>query len=385
MCCPQCQVIIIISVLVFYWQGARCASVQQANVDVPIKVPSTAMTVPRDPCFLHHTVVKVNAHTASKNGGGGGAPLVLIHGLLGSSRNLKSWGELVLNHLGGLCHEAIFLDVVNHGGSVKHGPILMDYESMSRDVTYTLGKLGVNACHLIGHSLGGKVAAATALTSSSGEGELDIKSLTLLDISPVAYSQQDFSTVVSTVNFLVQTKSEIAKSVSKRDVSKILAREIHDPSLAAFLLSSIGDVVCPVPPKNELSDSPAPDSNEVCAPSKQLGWKFLLDGIEPSIENVMNFPFGPLTSGEGIGGSSAFRSFNRPTLVYKGANSQFVKSRHLPILGSLFPSYFLLTEKNCGHWLHHEAPDETSQKVASFVKTVVQSSQTSQELSSDSR
>lgn len=239
---------------------------QQQQQQQIITLPKQSSAL-RDPCLLHHTIIKSNAPASGHK-----EPLVLLHGLLGSSRNLQSWGQLLLSHLEGVCDEAILLDIVNHGGSVKHGPLIMDYESMSLDVTYTLQKLGVKSCHLIGHSMGGKIAAAAALmtsssssfspsTSTSSTTNLDIKSLTMLDISPVSYSQQDFATVLTTINFLVQTKSEIAKSVSKRDVSKILAREIHDSSLAAFLLSSIGDVVCPIPPKKKSSNDHADDSS----------------------------------------------------------------------------------------------------------------------------
>jgi len=299
-------------------------------------------------------------------------PLVLIHGLLGSSRNLKSWAQLLLKHLDGVADTVILLDVVNHGGSVKHGPLSMRYEDMCEDVLFTLSEMGINECHLLGHSLGGKLAACTALRSvqaaMSSRSSLNIKSLVMLDISPVAYSPEDFSTVLNTVNFLVQTKSEIAKSVTKKDVSKILAREIHDPSLAAFLLSSIGDVVCPLPPKatslssSSSSSPPLTSSGEVCAPSTTLGWKFLLDGIHPSLDAIMGFPSDVAAHGP----------FNKPTLVYKGAKSPFVRSKHIETISTFFPSYFLLSEKDSGHWLHHEKPDETTTKVAKFLKTVAQ-------------
>ena len=54
---------------------------------------------------------------------------------------------------------------------------------MSSDVAATMNHLRINSAHIIGHSMGGKIAATFALSNADR-----VLSLSLLDIAPVQYT-----------------------------------------------------------------------------------------------------------------------------------------------------------------------------------------------------
>lgn len=61
----------------------------------------------------------------------------------------------------------------------------MSYISMAMDVVALLDSLGIEKSCVIGHSMGGKVAAALALNYNDR-----VESIGILDIAPVDYSKQ---------------------------------------------------------------------------------------------------------------------------------------------------------------------------------------------------
>src|SRR5580693_9173009 len=83
-------------------------------------------------------------------GGSGEPPIVLLHGMLGSSRNWQVAGkELAASR------RVYALDMRNHGLS-PHSPE-MTYEAMAADVLAWLDAHGMAAAEFVGHSMGGKV------------------------------------------------------------------------------------------------------------------------------------------------------------------------------------------------------------------------------------
>jgi pimeloyl-ACP methyl ester carboxylesterase len=89
---------------------------------------------------------------------GHGDPLVLVHGLFDSS---EGWVELA-RRTGRPC---VAVDLPGFGGSdLPAAPRIASYAA---DVAVALDKLGVEHATLVGHSLGGAVAAAVAERSSA--------------------------------------------------------------------------------------------------------------------------------------------------------------------------------------------------------------------------
>lgn len=113
--------------------------------------------------------------------GEGARPLVLLHGFLGSGRNLTSLGRALAASGGDL--SVIVPDLAGHGGSPPLPPGA-DLADLARDVMTTAGALDLpSPLTLVGHSLGGRVALRAAGIEA---GSRLIRQVTLLDIGPSA-------------------------------------------------------------------------------------------------------------------------------------------------------------------------------------------------------
>jgi esterase len=109
-------------------------------------------------------------------GGEGLPPLVLLHGILGSSRNWQSAGrDLAVRY------HVWALDLRNHGGSPHADE--MDYGAMVEDVLGWLQARGLRRVTLVGHSMGGKVAMRLACRHPER-----VERLVVVDIAPRDYS-----------------------------------------------------------------------------------------------------------------------------------------------------------------------------------------------------
>ena len=87
---------------------------------------------------------------------GSGPPLVILHGLFGSSGNWRGIAREL-----GACHSVYSVDLRNHGASPWADS--MDYLEMADDVVQLIERLGLDRPSVLGHSMGGKTAMALAL------------------------------------------------------------------------------------------------------------------------------------------------------------------------------------------------------------------------------
>jgi pimeloyl-ACP methyl ester carboxylesterase len=109
--------------------------------------------------------------------GEGQRPTVLLHGFLGTGRNLRSlataWGAVDKDR------RFLMADLTGHGTSPRLPPGAT-LSTVAADVVETARAAGlVGPLDLVGHSLGGRVSLAASLRAPD-----DVASVTLLDISP---------------------------------------------------------------------------------------------------------------------------------------------------------------------------------------------------------
>ena len=301
--------------------------------------------------LLHHSVILSPNQCSASN-------IIILHGLLGSSRNFGSFARTLYARLERK-HNVVVLDARNHGRSVKVGPLQLEYEAMAQDVLDTMQHLSIHSGHLVGHSMGGKIAATVALMEPAV-----IKSLAILDIAPVAYTANELSTVTDTVKFLKESSESLLQAQSKVDVKKILESFTPDNNLQAFLLSNLQELSSSSAPlhsyTSSLSSTPSSTStttsNIVSTTSASSGfeWKFHVDPLYVGISSILGF--------------TRNNTFSGPTVVIKAGNSDFVKTKHVTSIQKLFPDYRLVSIKNCGHWLHAEKPVETAEIIAQFIE-----------------
>jgi esterase len=114
---------------------------------------------------------------ASTPVGEGHRPTVLLHGFLGSGRNLRGFAQ----RWAARAPERAFLliDLTGHGASPPLPPEA-GLDTLARDVAETVAEAQLGpAATVLGHSLGGRVALAWSRLAPDTVGEL-----TLLDIAP---------------------------------------------------------------------------------------------------------------------------------------------------------------------------------------------------------
>jgi pimeloyl-ACP methyl ester carboxylesterase len=256
---------------------------------------------------------------------GEGPPLVILHGLYGSSDN---WVTIAKNISGNF---TVYLpDLRNHGQS-PHSDI-HDYNSMSGDVFELITELNLGKFFLAGHSMGGKAAIRFAMRWP----EL-LEGLLIADISP-------FETKTSNLASYDQHLA-ILKAISETDISKAASRkEIENMFLDRISSAKIRGLIM----KNLFRTS---DINY----SWRINNSSLLRNIDRIIESVAGETgiFEPVTG--------------FPVLFLKGENSEYLPSGDFRKISELFPSVEFRVIKNAGHWLHADNPEAVSEALLSLL------------------
>jgi len=157
-------------------------------------------------------------------GGKGRAPLVLLHGLLGSTRNWQTTGA-DLAHAGAA--HIIALDLRNHGKSPHTDT--MTYDEMVADVVAWLDARGLMRVLLMGHSMGGKVAMALACRHPHR-----IARLIVVDIAPKEYQSLSHRAELAAMNELD------LRVIRRREEAELhFESRVSDPSMRKFLVTNL--------------------------------------------------------------------------------------------------------------------------------------------------
>lgn len=249
---------------------------------------------------------------------GAGAPLVVAHGVLGSSRNWNSIARALARQ-----RRVIALDLRNHGQSGAAAS--MSYPEMAADVADTLEALGLPSAALLGHSMGGKTLMRFALEQRDRA-----ERLIVVDVAPVAFPPahvRQFERIVDSLLELPLAEIETRAAADQR-----LARSVSDPATRGFLLQNLLRT--------------------------EQGWRWRIDllAIRAGLPNVMGFPD---WSGPGYPG---------PTLFLRGGLSVGVLPEHEPRIRELFPHSRIETIPDAAHNPHTETPEPFLAHVEAFLR-----------------
>ncbi len=243
---------------------------------------------------------------------GAGDPVVLLHGLFGSAQN---WGT-IQKRLAAR-YRVIALDLRNHGAS-PHAAA-MDYPVMAADVAETLAALGAAPAAVIGHSMGGKVAMALALSGP----EL-VSRLVVADIAPVAYPPSLRGYVAAMQDL------PLRPGLTRREADAALSGAVPEPGIRAFLLQSL----------RFGADPPA--------------WRLGLEEIAAAMPVIEGF-FEPAAQYDG------------PTLFLGGERSSYIRPEYHTRIRALFPAARFATVPGAGHWVHAENPEGFLELAEAFL------------------
>ncbi len=245
--------------------------------------------------------------TASK------APVVLIHGLFGQARNLgRIQRELATER------RVVAFDLRSHGSS-PHGPLQL--RQMAGDIEDSMAAEGIDRAVVVGHSLGGKTAMATALLYPKR-----VLRLLVADIAPVAYRNANISLARA------MKAMELVPRMTRNEAHARLEPAIPDRGVRDLLLQNL-----------MLGESP--------------GWRIGLDAIIASVRDAEGWPdFGPDAA------------YNGRTLFLRAERSNYVLPKHEAAIRRYFPRANIATLRGAGHWLHADRPDDFSRIVLDFVR-----------------
>jgi len=255
---------------------------------------------------------------------GKGKPLIILHGLYGSSDNWYS----VAKELSGKF--MVYLpDARNHGKSghtQNH-----DYESMKEDLLDFIKQHDIVHPIIIGHSMGGKTAMQFALDHPE-----KLKKLVVVDISPRDYSETEKAGEkgLSHAHIINALKNIDLSKVDKRsDAEEQLSREISSKPVRQFLLKNLER-------------------------EKNGGYHWLLN-LE-ALSNDLPKILGGINDNTG-------KQFDGSTLFIRGELSSYITDNDLQEIKSFFPAAKVQTVKNAGHWIHAENPGEFLGILSGFI------------------
>ncbi|MFC1664068.1 alpha/beta fold hydrolase [Pseudomonadota bacterium] len=245
---------------------------------------------------------------------GDGPPLLILHGLFGSSTNWRSIAKRLSADF-----RVFTVDLRNHGRSGWHED--MSYDVMANDVHNFMLENDIDRATVLGHSMGGKTAMILAFKHS----EL-IDKLIIVDIAPVAYEHSH-----SAIN---KSMLELDLNIlaNRKEADTALARSIKDRPTRQFLLQNL------------------------VAVNSHFSWRINLASIQQNMDGLTGFPIN-------INDSRC----DHKTLFVHGGNSDYLKLIHHSQIDRLFPNNEIVTIENASHWIHVEKPDALLDQITSFI------------------
>jgi esterase len=247
---------------------------------------------------------------------GSGPPLIILHGLFGSSDNWHSIAKKLSDTF------TVYLpDQRNHGQS-PHDPI-HDYDSMSDDLHEMVTDLNLKKFFLAGHSMGGKTAILFAMKWPEM-----IYGLLITDISPFFNEKTSYKAFNQHLEILrAMISTDLASLTSRAEVESVLKEKITSKKIREFILKNLQRT-----PKNNFE------------------WKINAPSLLKNLGKIM----------EGINRQSLYSKQIQgfPVIFLKGSESDYLPLSDWDDIKKIFPSAELIEVKGAGHWLHAENPDE---------------------------
>lgn len=244
---------------------------------------------------------------------GQGEPLIILHGVFGSSDNWQTVGQEL-----SMKYKVYLVDQRNHGSSPHSDEF--DYNVMADDILELMLHEKIDRAHLLGHSMGGKVAMTFATRYPK-----KVNKLIVVDIAPKYYVPQHeriFMGFRSIKLDQIQTRNEADVQMSQR---------IPERAVRQFILKNLN--------RNK---------------EGSFVWKLNLDAIEKNAEEI-----GAALSEEDW--------FNGHVLFLAGTKSDYVKEDDLPNIRQHFPNAVLKNISGAGHWVHAEQPKLLVRMVFEFL------------------
>lgn len=227
-------------------------------------------------------------------------PLVILHGLLGASRNWSTIGRALQPRF-----DVHALDLRNHGSS-PHTET-MRWPELTGDVRSYIQAAGLGEVYLMGHSLGGKIAMKLACDSPKL-----IRKLVVVDIATKPYPPYHDK------EFRAMKRVPSGALDNRKEAEELLKPLVPDWGMRQFLLTNLV--------RAEFG----------------FKWQVNLEVLHASLQIIRQ---------NSLQGSD---TFDGPTLLMTGGKSDFVEDRDIADMRKVFSTFQTITLPKAGHNLHVE-------------------------------
>ncbi len=243
---------------------------------------------------------------------GQGIPLVILHGLFGSSDNWFTLAKTFFQH-----YKVYLVDQRNHGQSPHTEEF--NYKLLTEDIENFLLSNAIADSIVIGHSMGGKAAMNIAVKRPDM-----ISKLIVVDIVPKTYPVHH-DHILDGLEAI-----DLAKLTSRTEADLILSKFIPESDVRQFLLKNL----------TRKTDG-------------GFEWKINFKSIDHHIEEI----------GQGM---QYHGKFDKPSLFIKGSKSNYYSDGDEELIRSIFTNSTFST-LDTGHWVQAEKPIEFANTVMEFL------------------
>jgi esterase len=242
-------------------------------------------------------------------------PLMLLHGLFGSGDN---WGTIAKHF--SQHYQVISVDLRNHGRS-PHSDA-HTYADMADDLFEICQTLGLDRIHLLGHSMGGKVAMQFATQYPD-----KVENLVVVDMAPRAYADAHTHLIDAMLSV------DLTRMQTRSEVDKALSSKIPQAMVRQFLLMNLVK-----------SDS---------SPDAQLTWRINLPALKSDYPQLLQ-------------AVCEEARYDKPCLFIRGKQSDYVQNQDIALIQTYFPQAQFV-DLPSGHWVHAEQPQAFISEVEKFL------------------
>jgi len=254
---------------------------------------------------------------------GKGVPLIILHGLYGSSDNWVSIAKSLSNNF-----EVFLIDQRNHGRSPhteNH-----TYKLMAEDLKEFFEQQNIEKAIIVGHSMGGKTAMYFAKAFPQKTDKLII-----VDISPKSYIKENIDSPLyvnhqNIISAILDIDLKVLKS--RKQADDILSEKIEFAYVKQFILKNL-----------------------YRKKDKSFAWRINIPVICKSLPEMMK-GFAP--------NETQIARF--PVMFIRGDLSDYIKQRDIKLIEKLFSDAKVITINNASHWLHIEYPEKLLQYIIDF-------------------
>jgi esterase len=243
---------------------------------------------------------------------GDGKPLLILHGLFGSSDN---WVGIAKKLSGS--YRSILLDLPNHGQSKWSDTFT--YSTLAKELHDFLQEKNYLPLPILGHSMGGKVAMQLVHDFPDS-----FKKMIVVDIAPKLYESSH------TPIFDAMTELPINTISSLREAFTFLNEQLNDDALSYFLLKNLS------------------------VKEGSVHWKINLTSLIKNYPHILDAPKFATT-------------INTPSLFIRGLQSDYIQDSDKNIIRDTFIASSFIDIDNAGHWVHAQKPDIVVKEIEKFL------------------